>query len=167
VRWMKDIIVDPLRQNTSPLRFVIPPIITTVEERRLFIPRVTYSPVTQSIDVRLHPRLESGLLKGYTVVPLDSTIFNRKHIGGVISGSFSYTNSATGITSQSSVYLPLQSVRNSTTAISDGYRISIDGTLVESLELYNSVSYTSNTFDIVSSSFELRYAVVDTEAVLW
>jgi len=167
VRWMKDIIVDPLRQNTSPLRFIIPPTIVLVEEQRLFVPQVSYTPVTQSIEARLHPRLESGLLKGYTVIPLDSTEFNRKHIGAVITGSFSYTNTATGISSQSSVYLPLQSVRNSSTAISDGYRIVLDNIVVESLDLYNTPSYTSNVYNIVSSSFELRYAVVDTEAVLW
>lgn len=166
VRWMKDIIVDPHRQNTSPLRFVIPPTIALVEEQRLFVPRVSYTPVTQSIDARLYPRLESGITKGYTVVPLDATEFNRKHIGGIITGSFSYINNTTLQTSQSSVYLPLQTIINSTTAISDGYRISLDNVIVESLDLYNSTSYDSNIYTITSSSFELRYAVIDTEAVL-
>jgi len=166
VRWMKDIIVDPTRRNTSPIRFIIPPTIVLLEERRLFIPSVAYTPVTQSVDVQLLPRWASGLLKGYTVTPLDATVFNRQHINGVITGSFSYTNTITGAASASTVYLPLQRVLNSTTATSDGYQLSLDGKNVDTLELYNSAAYTSHEFDIVSSAFELRYSVISTEATL-
>ena len=166
VRWMTDIIVDPERRNTSPIRFVLPPEIILVEEQRLYIPNVIYSPTTQSIEVQLYPRLESGLLKGYTVKPLDGTIFSRKHINGEITGSFTYTNTLTGAASQSGVSLPLQSIRNSTTAITDGYQLVLDGKNVEALELYNSYPYNSHEYIIDNSAFELRYAEIITEAVL-
>ena len=168
VRWMKNIIVDPERRNTSPIRFVVPPSITLLEEQRLFIPYAVYTLVSQSVDVMLRPRLESGLLKGYTVTPTypDILVFNRKHIGGIITGSFSYTNNITGATSSSAIHLPLQRILNSTTATSDGYQIVLDGKNVDSLELQSFATYTSNEFTIVSSVIYLQYTVLSTEATL-
>jgi len=160
VRWMRDVKVEPKTRNSSPIRFIVPPYIAEIEENRYLIPSTSYAPVTESIDVMLRPRLESGILKGYTVVSTSGYAFDIRHKNALLSGSFSYTNNDTGITSSSNYALPLYDIINKWTAITDGYFVTVDNLKVETIELTNSLSYTFGQLDIISSSLEIRYEVI-------
>jgi hypothetical protein len=176
VRWSRDIIVEPLRRNTSPIRFKSQPRIFIEEEKIISIPSTTYvTDIDSGSQISLTAKYESTLPYGYNIKLLSGSTFLKtpedfKNLFfGVITGSISASVNGKNYTSE--VNLPLQKLINSTTGESTGSLIVLDS-IVETLLLKSgSYIYTSpqsaTQYEITSSiQLEYSYIAYDEDTVL-
>jgi hypothetical protein len=163
VRWITDVIISPLVDNKTQIRFVNPP--------QLFVNEKLYSApgtasftasVFEPMDVTLEVKYYSVFPNGYLVSvpgtnevnPVPQRFFN-KHLGGRITGSFQFT-AATGPETVS-VDLPITRLYSRFNGLSEGELLYSDkGRLITDVFLSQSGQYTtvlnkSETVGITSS----------------
>ena len=168
VRWARDIIVEPQRRNTSPLRFKKQPRIFLEEEKIISIPSTTYvTEVDNSSEISLTAKYESTLPYGYNVKLLSQSTFLKtpedfkNSFQGVITGSV--TASVNGKLYTSEVNLPLHKIINNTTAESTGSLVALDGIIETFILKSGSYIYQSPqtaTQYVITSSVRLEYSYV-------
>jgi hypothetical protein len=168
VRWSRDIIVEPQRRNTSPIRFRNQPRIFIEEEKIISIPSTTYvTEIDSGSSISLSAKYESTLPYGYNIKLLSGSTFSKtpedfkNSFVGVITGSISA--SANGKLYTSEVNLPLQKIINSNTGESTGSLIVLDSIIETLLLKSGSYVYTSPqsaTQYEITSSVQIQYSYV-------
>lgn len=127
VRWMADVIISPLTDNKTPIRFVNTPEIV-VEEKFYLAPLSSSFTESISIPVNLSfsPKYFNVFPNGY-LLNLNgpgSTRFFNKYLDGKITGSVKFSGSNGSETA--SVDIPITRIFDSTTAESTGKLIYTD-----------------------------------------
>jgi hypothetical protein len=168
VRWSRDIIVEPQRRNTSPIRFRNQPRIFIEEEKIISIPSTTYvTEIDSGSSISLNAKYESTLPYGYNIKLLSGSTFSKtpedfkNSFDSVITGSISA--SVNGKLYTSVVNLPLQKIINSTTGESTGSLIVLDSIIETLLLKSGSYVYTSpqtSTQYEITSSVQIQYSYV-------
>lgn len=163
VRWITDVIISPLVQNKTPIRFVDPPNITVQEKFYLAPFTSSYS---QSIlvpaDVELTPKYYNIFQNGYLIriASPPSSVYSDKFIGGKLTGSIQFVGPAGPETA--SISLPITKIYNSTLAESNGTLIYTNkNTLLQDGFLSSSGQYVTRIEPFgevgVTSSVSLKY----------
>lgn len=169
VRWMSDVVISPLIENKTPIRFVNNPSMV-VEEKFYFAP--SSSMFNESIQVPIDAQLSA---KYYNVYPNgyllrlpdpDITRFYSKQLGGIITGSIEIDGVRGPETA--SVRLPLTKIYNRSLAETTGNLITTDKkTIILGGDISASNSYITNLnpFGDVSikSNLSLQYNELVTE----
>jgi hypothetical protein len=121
VRWITDVVISPLINNKTPIRFVNPPV-SQVEEK-LYVPPATSS-YSQSVfidvgDYELSPVTYNVVQNGYLIRlknPNENNVFKSEYINNKLRISASINETSESIYAE----LPLTKIFNSTTAESRG-----------------------------------------------
>lgn len=163
VRWITDVIISPLIQNKTPIRFSNSPNISVQEKFYL-------SPLTSSfsqsisvpVDVELTPKYYNVFQNGYLIQIASPTSsgYSDKFIGGKLTGSIQFVGPQGPETA--SISLPITKIYNSTLAESNGVLVYTDkSNLLEQGFFSSSGKYTTRIDPIgevgVTSSVVLKY----------
>lgn len=170
VRWVSDVIISPLVQNKTPIRFQKTP--------SLFVNEKFYSSpsssqftetVTQPIDLEVSPKFYNVFPNGYILKLRNSspTSFSSEFVGGKISGSITFSGSL-GLET-ANIDLPITKIYNKNVAETEGNLIYTQrNTLITSIFLSSSATYSSSINSeystVVSSNINLIYSKLDTQA---
>lgn len=162
VRWVKKILMEPNKINTSPILLLDEPTVFSEEKKFFSITSASYTNFSIPFTASLTPTKLSSFQVGYLINAVAPTSFSADIYGGYITGSILVNNSS------ASVYLPITNILNSTTAFSSGELITIEnGTIVDQLYL-TSGSYNTrlfNTTGSVTGSVKLNYSTLNTPSV--
>lgn len=170
VRWITDVVISPLIENKTPIRFDKSPTIL-VEEKSYASP--SSSVFTQNINVPVSVELTAKYFNiypnGYLIKikgPTTSSRFESEYVGGILSGSIYYP--INNIVETASISLPITRIYNKDVAESEGTLIynSIDKQLVESAFISSSGEYNgiinSTNINQITSSLNINYSKLDT-----
>jgi len=164
VRWIADVVISPLIENKSPIRFVIKPTMTVNE---IFYPSPATASFSESIslpiDVTLIPKYYNIFQNGYQlkINNTTNTLYTSEYQGATITGSIKFLNGSSPETA--SIQLPITKIYNQTLAESVGSLIytNTSKTLVVGGYLSSSAKYSTeiNPFGTVpiTSSVNLIY----------
>lgn len=159
VRWVKNVFVNPLAINSSPIRFLTTPQVTAQENR--FESALTSSYVTSRVPftASLLPILYSSIQNGYTIEAVAPATFSGYHFTGKLTGSLSINGRSV------SVNLPITNILNKTKAFSTGYLVQspLSSGILKSIYV-TSGSYTSSIYGSnygVTSSVLLEYSTLE------
>jgi hypothetical protein len=145
VRWIADVIISPLFENKTPIRFANPPRIV-VEEKRYVTPlTASFSQsVTEPYDIRIAPKFFNVFNNGYLISVSgtgDADRYYTKHLGGKFTGSVQWNDSVTGPETVS-IDLPITRIFNKFTAESNATLLySNKNTLITDLYISQSGQY--------------------------
>lgn len=160
VRWVKNIFVNPLVTNSSPIRFLTAPLASSQENR--FQNALTSSYYTTSVPftASLTPILYSSVQNGYAINAVAPATFSSYHFTGKLTGSLEINGKSV------LVDLPITNILNKYTGFSTGYLIQSPFTsgILKSIYL-TSGSYTSSIYGTnynVTSSVLLQYSALVT-----
>jgi hypothetical protein len=172
VRWITDVIISPLVENTTPIRFVQPPV-AEVEEK--FYAAPVSSSFTQSIivpvDVELTQKTYNVVQNGYTlrlIGPDAQTRFFSENLGGRITGSLQF-NGPNG-PETASINLPITRIYNRSIAVSEPATIQTNKkTIISPKVLQSSGTYNTEVLPYgiigVTSSINLDFSRLTTNAL--
>jgi hypothetical protein len=168
VRWITDVVISPLVENKTPIRFQsMPSMVAT--EKFYFAPSSSLS--TQQlkvpIDVELTPKYYNVFPNGYLAKIRGTGEFQTEHLGGFITGAIAFSNATFSETA--SISIPITKIYNSKLAESQGALIYTDNnTLVLDAFLSSSGVYTASLQQfgsvVVSSSINIEYSKLNTFA---
>jgi hypothetical protein len=150
VRWVKQILIEPNRRNTSPLILKNTPSVFS-EERRLYsVDTSSYTSSSVVFTASLSPTLYSGFQVGYVINAESPTTFSADYSSAYITGSLIIN----GVNAD--LYVPISDILNQTTAFSSGQLIKTsDKRIIDKIYLFSG-SYSSQvlaeTVDITSSA---------------
>lgn len=123
-RWVSDVIISPLVENRTPIRFTKTPSVF-VQEKFYFKP--LESAFSESIEVPLNISLEPKYFNIYPngyiariTTPGSVAIYKSEYVGGTLSGSFSYN----GSTARANI--PITKIYTTKLALSEGQLITTD-----------------------------------------
>lgn len=160
VRWVKNIFVNPLTINSSPIRFLTTPQAVSTENR--FQNSLTSSYYTSNVPVTasLVPLLYSSIQNGYGIDAIAPTTFSSYHFAGKLTGSVEINGKSV------LVDLPITNILNKNKAFSTGYLIQspLASGILKSIYL-TSGSYSSSIYGTnygVTSSVLLQYSALVT-----
>lgn len=161
VRWMADVVISPLVENKTPIRFVSTPEVV-LEEKFYFSPSSSafITSITSSIDVALRQTYYTVHPNGYSIEARAPYTFIADNLGGVLTGSISISRGLTQETA--TITLPITKIHNSTLAESEGSLIYTNlGTLIPNGLVSGSGSYITNIETLgqveATSSVRLQY----------
>lgn len=157
VRWITDVIISPLVENKTPIRFVNAPSVQVVEKFYTTISSASFSSsINVPVDVKIYPKNYNVFPNGYLLelVGPANTRYLSDYLGGVLTGSISFTSAS--VQESASINLPITRIYNSRLAESNGALIYsnnktllLDGTISSSgtynttLNPYGTVNATS------------------------
>lgn len=155
VKWIKEIQIDPLSRNTSPLIFRKNPTLS-VEENRFYNTYSSSAILTKvPFTCSLSPLFFSADYSGYRIDVVAPSTFSSDHYGAVFTGSLTINTSE-----PSPVKLPITDILNSSTAYTYGYTITGPEGKIPYLYLTSGSYITQSTFGTeykISSSVKLEY----------
>jgi hypothetical protein len=159
VRWISDVVISPLVENRTPIRFLRSPELI-VEEKFYLAP--SSSAFTQSaqeqVDLQISPKYFSVFPNGYLLKingPDTSTRFFSDYLGGVVTGSIKYDGPNGAETA--SINLPITRIYNRSFAESEGSLIYTDKNnlilsgFISSSGQYSTAINKSNNVNLTSS----------------
>jgi hypothetical protein len=169
VRWMADVIISPLIENKTPIRFTSAPQIV-VEEKFYVAP--SSASFTESIsipvDVQFNSKYYNVFPNGYLLSlagPQNTRFFSKYLNGGIVTGSIKISGS--GIIETASIDVPLTRIFNKDRAESvgrlaytDKNKLIYSGFFSSSGEYNTAINPFGNV--AVTSSLELRYNELNT-----
>lgn len=189
VRWISDVVISPLIENKSPIRFSVPPSMVVTEK---FYPSPETVSFSESISLPFDVTVSS---KNYNIFPngyqvktngLADYQYKSDYLNGVITGSIQFLN---GVVSETaSIRLPLTRIFNnsiadsvgsliytdkSKTLITEGF-LSSSGQYVTQIQPFGTIPITSsinlmyNKLSTVATGSSYSYAnirIVDTETI--
>lgn len=170
VRWISDVIISPLIENRTPIRFTNNPKIEVTEK---FYSAPSSSIFSQSIvapvDVQLTPKYYNVYPNGYLIEilgPNNNSRFFNTYLNGTLTGSIVFQNENDYL----NINLPITKIYNNKIAESEGSLLYTDKkSLVLNGFVSASGSYTSdlNPFGstTVTSSLNVQYNELITEDV--
>jgi hypothetical protein len=172
VRWITDVIISPLFENKTPIRFANPPRVF-VEEKQYATPLTSSfsQSITEPFDITIAPKFFNVFNNGY-VISVDgnspSTRYFNKHLGGKFTGSIRW-NDVTGPETVS-IDLPITRLFNRFTAESNGVVLYSDkNTLITDLVISQSGQYETvlNKSKLigVTSSLNLVYSEEEIQGI--
>lgn len=134
VRWVADVVISPLVENKTPIRFSQTPSMV-VEEKFYFAPSSSAFTKQTSIpvDVELNAKYYNVYVNGYMAKikgPGNSTRYYSKYLNGILSGSFAFYS--TNGPETASVSIPITRIFNSQLAESEGVLIYTDKDIIVS-----------------------------------
>ena len=168
VRWTTDVIISPLIENKTPIRFTSEPTIT-VEEKFYQAPSSSFfsQSISVPVDIELAPKYFNVYPNGYSakiVGPANTRYFN-EYLNGKITGSIIFTGSS-GIET-ANIDIPISKIYNLSTADSVGSLIYTNkNNLLLGGVISGSGQYTTklNPFGqtSISSSLQILYNKLET-----
>jgi hypothetical protein len=172
VRWVADVVISPLVENKTPIRFSQTPSMV-VEEKFYFTPSssIFNNQISIPVDVELDAKYYNVYVNGYIAKikgPGNSTRYYSKYLNGVLSGSFAFYS--TNGPETASINIPITRIFNSKLAESEGALIYTDKNIIVS-EL--NISSSNNEYQAViqpygrvtgSSTMNLVYNELVTES---
>jgi hypothetical protein len=155
VRWVGKLLIEHNLRNSSQIVFLDNPVVLS-EERRLYnVDTSSFTTASIPFTASLTPTLYSSIQVGYLISAVSPTTFSADLTNSYITGSLLIDNVS------ASMYLPITSILNSTTAFSDGYLIQTsDGRTIDKLYL-TSGSYTTPVSAVnadITSSAKINYS---------
>jgi len=155
VRWVGKVIIEPNLRNSSQIVFLDNPVVLSEERRFYNVDTSSFTTASIPFTASLTPTLYSSIQVGYLISATAPTTFSAELTNSYITGSLLIDNVST------SMYLPITSILNSTTAFSDGYLIQTsDGRTIDKLYL-TSGSYTTTVSAVnasITSSAKINYS---------
>jgi hypothetical protein len=162
VRWVTDVVISPLIENKTPIRFQATPSIVATE-------KFYYTPSSSQfveqikvpVDIELTPKYYNVFPNGYLakIRGPNSTKYNSDYLGGAITGTIALSNG--NISTTASINIPITKIYNSTLGESQGTLIYINDTLFSKGILSSSGAYTTQIepfgLATVSSSINIQY----------
>jgi hypothetical protein len=171
VRWVVDVIISPLFENKTPIRFTNPPRIV-VEEKQYASP-VTASfsqSITEPFDIKIAPKYFNVFYNGYVVSTEGSPTarYFTKHLGGKFTGSIQWSGSLGSETA--SIDLPITRIFNRFTAEANGIVLYSDkNTLITDVFISQSGQYQTmlnKSIPVgITSSLNLVYSEQDIQGI--
>jgi hypothetical protein len=121
VRWSADVIISPLIENKTPIRFAKAPSIV-VDEKFYSTPSSStfIKQINVPVDISITPKYFNVFPNGYLVKlngPSDTRYFS-PYLDGTITGSITIKNST--VSETASIFLPLTNIFNKNLAESEG-----------------------------------------------
>jgi hypothetical protein len=165
VRWITDVTISPLIENTTPIRF---PRLPSLEVSEKFYAAPISSSFTQSIlepvDVELTRKTYNVVQNGYTVRivgPSEQTRFFSEYINGQITGSIQFVGPNGSETA--SISLPITRIYNRSIAVTEPATIETNkSTNITPKRLQSTGTYTTEVIPYgilgVTSSINLEYS---------
>ena len=162
VRWITDVIISPLINNRTPIRFLNTPNIS-VEEKFYLSPSSSFfsQSVTQPIDVELVPKFFNVYPNGYLIKAINGTKYSSDFLEqGRLTGSIQF-NGPNGPES-ASIDIPLTKIYNDSVAESNGILLVTDKqTTITEITISSSGQYTTQMQPYgllgITSSVQLQY----------
>ena len=162
VRWITDVIISPLIENKTPIRFEATPSIVATE-------KFYYTPSSSQfveqikvpVDIELTQKYYNVFPNGYLakISGPGSTTYNSDYLGGVITGAIALSNGTVSTTS--SINIPITKIYNGTLGESQGTLIYINNTLLSNAFLSSSGIYATEIepfgLATISSSINIQY----------
>jgi hypothetical protein len=162
VRWIADVVISPLIENKTPIRFEATPSIVATE-------KFYYTPSSSQfveqikvpVDIELTQKYYNVFPNGYLakISGPNSTTYNSDYLGGAITGAIALSNGTVSTTS--SINIPITKIYNGTLGESQGTLIYINNTLLSNAFLSSSGIYTTEIEPFgpvtVSSSINIQY----------
>jgi len=161
VRWITDVVISPLIENKTPIRFEkLPSMVAT--EKFYYAPSssLAIQQLTAPIDVELTPKYYNVFPNGYLAKIKGTGDFQTEYLGGFITGTLAF--SSTKFSETASISIPITKIYNSGLAESRGELIYTNNNrLVLDAFLSNSAVYTASFQQfgtvIASSSVNIIY----------
>ncbi len=161
VRWITDVIISPLIENKTPIRFEKTPSAIATEKfyyapsSSLFVEQLKVP-----VDVELTQKYYNVFPNGYIVKSRGIEQYESEYLGGFVTGTITISNST--VSETASINLPITKIYNSTLAESQGTLIyTKNKTLIADGFLSSSGIYTTNINPygevLVSSSINIEY----------
>ncbi len=163
VRWIADIIISPLIENKTPIRFEKNPSLV-VREKFYYLPSASQftEQIKVPVDIELTPKYYNIFPNGYLakLVGPANTKYISDYAGGFITGTITLNNTAT--TETASISIPINKIYNDTLVESQGTLIYTNnnelilGGVISSSGIYTT---TIQPFGLVtvSSSLDIQY----------
>ena len=162
VRWITDVVISPLIENKTPIRFEATPSIVATE-------KFYYTPSSSQfveqikvpVDIELTPKYYNVFPNGYLakIRGPNNTKYNSDYLGGAITGAIALSNGT--ISTTASINIPITKIYNSTLGESQGTLIYINNTLFSKGILSSSGIYTTEIepfgLATISSSINIQY----------
>ena len=162
VRWIADVIISPLIENKTPIRFENTPSVVATE-------KFYYAPSSSAfvqqlkvpVDIELTQQYFNVFPNGYLAKIRGIGEYQSEYLGGFITGTIAFSNDT--ISETASVSIPITKIYNSGLAESQGTLIYTNNNiLVSDIFLSSSGVYTASfqQFEsvIVSSSINIEYS---------
>jgi hypothetical protein len=153
VRWTSDVIISPMTENRTKLRFTATPSLA-VQEKFYYKPaETTFSQsILVPVEVKLEPKYLNVYPNGYVATitgPVSTTTYLSEYVGGKLTGSIVFNSSS------ASIDIPLTQIINDKLAVSEGTLIYNDNDdlvlqSTASLNIEYSKLTTENTSSIIS-----------------
>ena len=179
VRWITDVVISPLVENKTPIRFINPPTVQVTEKIYDTVTNATYSEsINLPVDLKFRPKNYNIFPNGYLVNivgPTNARFFS-DYLGGKITGSILINSGS--IQETASINLPITRIYNSKMAETEGVLvysntktlflegvISGSGSIYSSPNTFNSYTTTLNPYGSVevTSSVNILYNKLFTE----
>jgi hypothetical protein len=161
VRWIVDVIISPLIENKTPIRFEKTPSIVATE-KFYYAPSssVFVQQLRVPVDVELTQQYFNVFPNGYLLKTQGSSQYNSDYLDGFITGTIAFSNST--ISETASINIPITKIYNNTLAESQGVLIYTNkNNLISNAILSSSGIYTASIqpFGVVtvSSSINIQY----------
>jgi hypothetical protein len=162
VRWIADVVISPLIENKTPIRFEATPSIVATE-------KFYYTPSSSQfveqikvpVDIELTPKYYNVFPNGYLakIRGPNNTKYDSDYFGGAITGTIALSNGT--ISTTASINIPITKIYNSTLGESQGTLIYINDTLFSKGILSSSGIYTTEIepfgLATISSSINIQY----------
>jgi hypothetical protein len=172
VRWVADVVISPLFENKTPIRFANPPRIV-VEEKQYATPlTASFSQsITEPFDITIAPKYFNVFNNGYLISVggnTPSTRYFNKQLGGRFTGSIQWSGSNGPETA--SIDLPLTRIFTRFIAESNGIVLYSDkNTLITDLFISQSGQYQTTLNKSIpvglTSSLNLVYSEQDIQGI--
>jgi hypothetical protein len=170
VRWSADVIISPLIENKTPIRFAKAPSIV-VDEKFYSTPSSStfIKQINVPVDISITPKYFNVFPNGYLVKlngPSDTRYFS-PYLDGTITGSITIKNST--VSETASIFLPLTNIFNKNLAESEGSLLYTNNkTLLLEGAFSSSGQYLTNISPFgeceVTGSINIQYNQLDTVA---
>jgi hypothetical protein len=175
VRWSTDVIISPLIENKTPIRFSKVPSMTVTEKLYLEPSSSVFNQNIQiPLDIEFEPKYLNVFPNGYLLKvtgPTTSSRFISDYLDGVLTGSLSLMYGAT--TESATVQLPITKIYNRTLAETEGSLIYTDNKtlLLDGLFSSSTSEYNSTLLPLgdvkITGSLSLQYNKLQTSNTIY
>jgi hypothetical protein len=170
VRWSTDVIISPLIQNKTPIRFAKVPSMAVTEKFYLEPSSSAFTEKIQvPVDIQFEPKYLNVYPNGYLLKvtgPTTNSRFISEYLDGILTGSLSLMYGST--TESAIIQLPITKIYNRTLAETEGTLIYTDnktlllnGLLSSSISEYSSIIAPLGDVK-VSGSLSIQYDKLET-----
>lgn len=161
IRWITDVIISPLVENKTPIRFETAPSMVATEKfyyapsSSLFLEQLTVP-----VDVELTQKYYNVFPNGYLIKIQGSEQYKSDYLDGFITGTITFGNNS--VSETASINIPITKIYNNTLAESQGVLIYTNkNNLISTGILSSSGIYTTDIQPFgmvtVSSSINIQY----------